>query len=77
MIIKRFILLFIVCTVAFSCKKQRACWCTALVTVDSVQTTHKYKVNIVSKTKKDGRLQCNKQAQDTQYSEINCALYDY
>lgn len=77
MIIRRLFILFIGCFLIVSCKKQYACWCTALVTVDGVKTTHKYKENIVSKSKKDGRLQCNKLAQDTQYSEINCALYDY
>lgn len=77
MILKRLSLVCICCFLLFSCKKQYACWCTADVTVDGVQTTHKYKENVVSTSKQKGRRMCAKLAQDTQYSKINCALYDY
>lgn len=74
---KKFILLSFGFLVITSCKRQFACWCTADVTVDGVETKHKYKQPIVSKTRKKGKEECQKLAYDTQYSEIECALYDY
>lgn len=75
--IKRFFIVFLSAFLLFSCKREYACWCTAVVTVDGVTTTHKYKEPIVAKTRKDGKKQCSKLARNTEFSKINCSLYDY
>lgn len=77
MILKHILLLSVFAVLFFSCKRQFACWCTATVTVNGVTTTHKYQEAVVSKTRKEGRKKCEKYAQDTEYSEIECELYDY
>jgi hypothetical protein len=77
MIFRRIILAVFFTFLLISCKREFACWCTAVVTVDDVTSTYKYKETIVSNTRKDGKKRCEKLARDTEYSEIECALYDY
>lgn len=75
--LNRITIVFLVALLTMACKREFACWCTADVTVEGVETTHKYKETIVSKTRKDGKKKCAKLARDTEYSIINCTLYDY
>lgn len=77
MILKHIAILSFLVLLLFSCKRQFACWCTAKVTVDGVTTIHKYQEAVVAKTRKEGKKRCEKYAQDTKYSEIECELYDY
>lgn len=77
MIFSRIIIATFFVSLLISCKREFACWCTAVVTVDDVVTKHKYKEGIVSKTRKEGKKKCEKLAGDTEFSEIECALYDY